>query len=262
MTSAFLSVARLSAFVLWTLLALPPYLVLLAVGWRGYIRYVRAYFRILNRLVGFQVVVRGRIETRRPTLFIANHASYLDIQVLGSLIDANFVAKSEVAHWPGFGFLSKVAQTVFVDRRRGGTGRERELLRSCLEAGRSLVLFPEGTSNDGNRVLPFKSSLFAVAEDAARTGQILPVQPVSVAYTRLDGLPLTRALRQFYSWYGDMTLAGHLPAALGLGALTVEVTFHPTVTIADFPDRKALANHCHDVISHGVVTALAGRADS
>jgi 1-acyl-sn-glycerol-3-phosphate acyltransferase len=83
-----------------------------------------------------------------------------------------------------------------------------------------------------------------------------------VAYTRLDGLPLTRALRQFYSWYGDMTLAGQLPAALGQGALTVEVTFHPTVTIADFPDRKALANHCHDVISHGVVTALAGRADS
>ncbi|OAN65495.1 lysophospholipid acyltransferase family protein [Magnetospirillum moscoviense] len=262
MTSTFLSVCRLLAFVAWTLLLLPPYLVLLAVGWRGYIRYVRAYFRMVNRLVGFDIVVRGRIETTRPALFIANHASYLDIIVLGSLIDANFVAKSEVANWPGFGFLSRIAQTVFVDRKRGGTARERDLLQSCLNAGRSLILFPEGTSNDGNRVLPFKSSLFAVAEDAARTGQILPVQPVSVAYTRLDGLPLTRAMRQFYAWYGDMTLAGHLPAALGLGRVTIEVTFHPVVTIADFPDRKALANHCHDVISHGLVTALAGRVEA
>lgn len=262
MISSALSIFRLLAFVVWTLLALPAYLVILATGSRLYIRYARAYFRVVNRLVGFDVVVRGRIESRHPTLFIANHASYLDIIVLGALVEASFVAKSEVASWPGFGFLSRIAQTVFVDRRKGGTARERDLLLARLESGRSLILFPEGTSNDGNRVLPFKSSLFAVAEDAARKGEILPVQPVSVAYTRLDGLPLTRALRQFYAWYGDMTLAGHLPAALGLGRVTIEVTFHPTVTIADFPDRKALANHCHDVISHGVVTALAGRVDS
>lgn len=116
-----------------------------------------------------------------------------------------------------------------------------------------LILFPEGTSNDGNRVLPFKSAFFAAAEGA------LPVQPVSIAYTRLDGLPMQRAFRPFYAWYGGMTLADHLFAALGLGNPTVDVIFHPPVSIADFHDRKALANHCHDVINHGVALALAGR---
>jgi 1-acyl-sn-glycerol-3-phosphate acyltransferase len=259
LTSSILSVFRLTAFVVWTLLALIPYSGLMATGSRLYIRYVRFYFRILNRLIGFNVVVHGRQEQRHPVLFVANHASYLDILVLGAVIDANFVAKAEVAGWPGFGFLARVAQTVFIDRSRGATGRERTQLRDRLETGHSLILFPEGTSNDGNRVLPFKSAFFSVVEDAARNGQVLPVQPVSVAYTRLDGYPLTRALRAFYAWYGDMTLAGHLPAALGLGRPTIEVIFHPPVTIADFPNRKALANHCHDVVSHGLVQALAGR---
>ncbi|HTH17463.1 MAG TPA: lysophospholipid acyltransferase family protein, partial [Magnetospirillum sp.] len=155
----------------------------------------------------------------------------------------------------------RIARTVFVDRKRGATARERDQLSSRLAAGDSLILFPEGTSSDGNRVLPFKSSLFAVAQATGPEGQLLPVQPVSVAYTRLDGRALGRALRPFYAWYGDMTLAGHLFAALGLGQLTVEVIFHPVVSLADFSDRKALSHHCHDVVSHGVVAALAGRVD-
>lgn len=262
MHSPFIAILRFLAFVIWTLLALLPYLALTAAGWRGYSRYTRGYFRIVNRLLGFTVVVRGAAMTRaRPTLFIANHASYLDILILGSVLDACFVAKAEVATWPGFGFLARIAKTVFIDRKRGATVRERDQLNTRLAMGDSLILFPEGTSNDGNRVLPFKSAFFAVAQNKTADGRPLPVQPVSVAYTRLDGRIMGRAFRPFYAWYGDMTLAGHLFAALGLGKLTVEVVFHPVVTIADFADRKALANHCHDVVSHGVVAALAGRLD-
>lgn len=263
MISPAIAVLRFLGFVLWTLVAMGPYLALLTLGWKGYSRYARRYFRVVCRLCGLRVVSHGTPAGGVwPVLFVANHASYLDIIVLGSLLPACFVAKSEVAGWPGFGFLARIAQTAFVDRRRGGTAKERSLLRRRIEDGDSLILFPEGTSNDGNRVLPFKSSLFAVAETPLADGSPLVVQPVSVAYTRLDGMPMGRALRPFYAWYGDMALAGHLLAALGLGRATVEVIFHAPVSIRDFKDRKALANHCHDVVHTGVVRALAGRLDA
>lgn len=259
-----MGVARLLGFALWTLLLLVPYVPLMALGWRNHHGYVRAYFRGVARICGLRVVAQGAaVETRGPTLYVANHASYLDIVVLNCVLKGNFVAKSEVAGWPGFGFLSRVSRTVFVDRKRGGTGRERNLLRERLDVGDNLILFPEGTSNDGNRVLPFKSSLFSVAEEPVNDPvaglQPIRVQPVSVAYTRLDGLPMGRSFRPFFAWYGDMTLAGHLLAALGLGQVTVELVFHRPVTILDFADRKALANHCHDVVARGVAMALAGR---
>lgn len=262
MSSPFIALLRFVGFLLWTLLAVPPYLVLLWRGWRGYSRYARAYFRFCNRILGFTVVVRGaELAKSRPVLFVANHASYLDILILGSVLDACFVAKAEVATWPGFGFLARIARTVFIDRKRGATVRERDQIGGRLAMGDSLILFPEGTSSDGNRVLPFKSAFFAVAQNRTADGAPLPVQPLSVAYTRLDGCVLCRAFRPFYAWYGDMTLAGHLFAALGLGKLTVEVVVHPVVTIDDFADRKGLAHHCHDVVSNGVVAALAGRLD-
>ncbi len=262
LSSPFIALLRFLGFVLWTLLAVGPYLVLLACGWKGYSAYARRYFQICNRILGFTVTVRGAdMATRKPVLFVANHAGYLDILILGSVLDACFVAKAEVAGWPGFGFLARIANTVFVNRARGATARERDQIGGRLAGGDSLILFPEGTSNDGNRVLPFKSSLFAVAQQSGPDGAPLVVQPVSVAYTRLDGTTMCRAFRPFYAWYGDMTLAGHLFEALGLGKLTVEVIFHPPVTIADFADRKALSNHCHDVVAHGVTAALCGRLD-
>lgn len=262
MTSPFIALLRFLGFVLWTLAAMAPYLVLLACGWKRYSAYARGYFRVCNRILGFRVVTRGAaLVEDKPVLYVANHASYLDILILGSLLDGCFVAKAEVAGWPGFGFLARIAKTVFIDRKRGATARERDQLTTRLAAGDSLILFPEGTSNDGNRVLPFKSAFFAVAQNKTAVGAPLTVQPVSVAYTRLDNRAMGRAFRPFYAWYGDMTLAGHLFQALGLGALTVEVVFHPAVSIADFGDRKGLANHCHDVVSHGVVAALAGRLD-
>lgn len=260
MTNPFVATLRFLGFVGLTLALMGPYLVLLACGWKGYSRYARVYFRWCLRLLGVTVKCRGASPSAvRPTLFVVNHTSYLDILILGSVLEACFVAKAEVAGWPGFGFLARIAQTVFVDRKRGASARERDQLTDRLNGGDSLILFPEGTSNDGNRVLPFKTSLFAVAQIEGKDGRPLPVQPVSVAYTRLDDVPMGRAFRPFYAWYGDMTMAGHLFTALGLGRLTVELVFHPVVTIADFSDRKALAAHCQDVVRRGVIGALSGR---
>ena len=249
---------RITAYAGFTLLLLPVQTV--AVVLRLPLRQTLPcwYHRRCCRLLGIRVERRGRLSRIRPTLFVVNHVSYLDISVLGSLIQGSFVAKSEVSSWPFFGWLARLQRSVFVDRRANRALERRDAMAARLEAGDSLILFPEGTSGDGNRVLPFKSSLLAVAEIEARGGPVT-VQPVSLAYTRLDGIPLGRALRPFVAWYGDMELASHLWQAMGLGRLTVAVRFHPPVSLAEFGSRKTLGDHCWQVVSRGMADSLAGR---
>jgi lyso-ornithine lipid O-acyltransferase len=191
-------------------------------------------------------------------LFVSNHVSYADITVLGSLIVGSFIAKTEVARWPLFGWLAKLQRTVFVDRRMRSTRLQRDAMTERLAAGDALILFPEGTSGDGNRVLPFKSALFSAAETMQEVVPIA-VQPVSIAYTRLDGMPLGRLLRPFFAWYGTAELAPHLWNMLGLGTVEVVVEFHPPTFIADCGSRKALARYCHARIAGGMAAALSGR---
>lgn len=215
------------------------------------------YFRRSCRLFGLDIAARGAMSTERPTLFLSNHSSYLDILVLGALLDARFVAKSEVGTWPLIGLLSRIQRTVFVDRRRRSTDRQRDDLQQRLDAGESLILFPEGTSSDGNRVLPFRSALLSVAERQAGEKPLI-VQPISIAYTRLNGLPLGHGMRPYLAWYGDMELAPHFWDFLRLGRIRAAVEFHPPITIADFPSRKALARHCENAVASGVSRALSG----
>ena len=219
------------------------------------------YHRTRTRILGFQVRVHGRMHAKPPVLFACNHTSYSDIAILGSLLPASFVAKAEVAGWPLFGVLAKLQRTVFVDRRATKATKQRDEMIRRLENGDNLILFPEGTSSDGNAVLPFKSALFSVAQVEPH-GRPLLVQPVSLAYTRLDGMPVGRALRPYFAWYGDMTLAPHFWEVAGLGHTTVDVVFHSPVTIAGYESRKALADHCQAVISRGVSAANAGRLDA
>ncbi|HVI52448.1 MAG TPA: lysophospholipid acyltransferase family protein [Candidatus Sulfotelmatobacter sp.] len=254
---------RLVAFLLWTLLVVPPYALILACGRTALPlvrRIARFYWRVTAAIVGFTITVRGTPSAERPTLFVANHASYLDIIVLGALLPAVFIAKKEVSQWPGIGLLAKLGRTTFVDRRpRKSLDQRDEMLGRIDKELESMILFPEGTSNDGNRVLPFKSALLSVAETPIGDGRSLAVQPVTVAYTRLDNLPIGRIWRPFYAWYGDMDLAPHLWEALGMGSTTIEVEFHPPVRLEEFGSRKALSDHCHDVVSNGLVAANAGR---
>jgi 1-acyl-sn-glycerol-3-phosphate acyltransferase len=189
---------------------------------------------------------------------VANHVSYLDIEVLGSLLKASFVAKAEVATWPFFAWLARLQETVFVERRAHRAAEHRDEMSRRLEAGDDLVLFAEGTSGDGNAILSFKSALFSVAERRPHD-RPLTVQPVSIAYTRLDGLPLGRYLRPFLAWYGDMELGSHLWHAISLGRVTVVVEFHEPVTLEQFGSRRALSDYCYEVVSRGVAAALSGR---
>jgi lyso-ornithine lipid O-acyltransferase len=252
------ALCRLLAYAGLTLALMPVQLAAVALRRPLRKRLPQWYHRRTCRILGIEIESRGRPSDRHPTLFAANHVSYLDIEVLGSLLKASFVAKAEVATWPFFAWLAKLQETVFVERRSRRAADHRDAMSRRLEAGDDLILFAEGTSGDGNGVLAFKSSLFSVAEQRPH-GQPLTVQPVSVAYTRLDGLPLGRYLRPFFAWYGDMELGSHLWHAIGLGRVTVVVEFHEPVTLEQFGSRKALSDHCCAVVSRGVAAALAGR---
>lgn len=220
-------------------------------------RLPRFYHRLVCRILGIVIERRGAESSARPTLFVANHTSYLDIEILGASIPGFFVSKADVDGWPLFGWLARLQRTVFIDRKRRSIRDQRDALSARLRAGERLILFPEGTSGDGQRLLPFKSALFGAVTEAA--GQDITVQPVSVAYLRLDGMPLGRSYRPLFAWYGDMALAPHLWTMLGLGRLGVRVTFHPAVSAVAFPSRKALAEHCAAVIAAGLSAALTGR---
>lgn len=262
MVSPLRALTRIAAYLTWTALLLPVQVLALVFGSSLAIRLPVFYHHVCTRILGFEIRVHGKIERDGPILFVCNHTSYTDIAILGSLVPASFVAKAEVAHWPLFGLLAKLQRTVFVDRRAGArTARQRDEMVDRLERGDSLILFPEGTSSDGNTVLPFKSALFSVAQFRPN-GRPLVVQPVSIAYTRLDGMPIGRALRPYFAWYGDMDLAPHFWDLAGLGNTTVDVICHPAVSIEDYDSRKALAEHCYQRVSRGVSAANAGRLET
>ena len=216
------------------------------------------YHRVVCRILGVRVEVTGEIPQHGPLLLASNHVSWIDIVVLSSMAPVSFVAKSEVAGWPFFGHLARPQRTVFVERRAQRTAAHKDEMTERLNAGDSLVLFPEGTSSDGNHVLPFKSAFFALAETRVRDAA-LTVQPVSVAYTAIDGLPIGRDRRPELTWFGDLDLAPHLWGVLCLDRFTVTVQFHAPVTIESFSSRKELAAHCQAVVAGGLSDALSGR---
>ena len=255
---------RLALYSALTLVVLPIQMLALALGARLSSHLPLFYHSLCARLLGFRVRTRGTPLRKGSVLYASNHASYFDIIVLGSLLRGSFIAKSEVKSWPVFGLLATLQRTVFVERRRARSKEQANSIADRLSAGDRLILFPEGTSNDGNRTLPFKSSLFAAVkpfQTETPHHSDLRIQPVSVAYTRLNGMPMGRGLRPFYAWYGDMDLLPHLLNALALGRVDVEVEFHEPVDPAKFSDRKELAVYCQSIVANGVSRALAGRGD-
>ncbi|HML11319.1 MAG TPA: lysophospholipid acyltransferase family protein [Stellaceae bacterium] len=249
---------RAAIYLVWTLALMPVQAIGLILRRSWVARLPRFYHRVCCRILGFDVRRIGEPIAAHPVLFAANHVSYTDITVLGSLIPGSFVAKSEIGGWPFFGWLAKLQRSVFVDRQVRSTAQQRDAIAERLTAGDALILFPEGTSHDGNFVLPFKSALFSVVFNKE---QAIAVQPVSLAYTRLDGLPIGRTLRPYFAWYGGMDLAPHLWRLLGLGTIEAVVQFHPPVMVTDFASRKALADFCHQRVSRGVSRSLTGRHD-
>ncbi len=258
--------AFLMAYLGWTLLLLPFQIVAVLILPALARRIPILYHHGCLALMGVSVDVRGVPATagkdgpqKGPVLFVANHCGYLDIPVLGSLVPASFISKKEVAGWPLIGFLARLARTIFVDRENiRAVGSQRDVLMQRLVKGHNLILFPEGTSSDGNRIMDFKTALFAVTERHFE-GPPLRVQPVTIAYTRLDGMPMGRRMRPYCAWYGDMPLLSHAWKLISVGSVTVVVVFHPPQTLDKPASRKALAESCRVMIAHTLSETLSGR---
>jgi 1-acyl-sn-glycerol-3-phosphate acyltransferase len=252
------------AVLLWTLPAMLIQAVCLVAPGHAKVVFARIYWRVFARLIGIRVRVIGVLAKppdARRVVYVSNHSSWADVPVIGGVLDGCFVAKGDVAGWPIIGTIARLGRTVFVSRSRASTGKERDAMRERLRAGDNLILFPEGTSSDGSRVLPFRTSFFAVAE--ARNGEDpteLPlIQPVSVVYDRLGGLPAGRASRPVFAWYGDMDIASHFWRLTQNIGLRSTVLLHAPLDPARFTDRKALSQAVWKIVADGASTLRQNR---
>jgi 1-acyl-sn-glycerol-3-phosphate acyltransferase len=255
----------LTGFFALTVPLMPVQAVLVRVSRRAARHFPHWYHRQVCRLIGVRITIEGRIAADKPVLIVSNHTSWLDIPVLSAVAPVSFVAKKEVDRWPFVSSLARLQRTVFVDReRRGAVGETTNEIMSRLQGGDTIVLFAEGTSSDGNRVLPFKTSLFAAAKPSAKTATQAPdavVQTLSLVYTRLHGVPFGRADRPLVGWYGDMEMQNHAWQLLKSGPLDVYIRIGPPVPLESFADRKDLARRSEDEVRENVVRILRARPE-
>ena len=256
------AVRRGVSILLFTVGAMAVQAVCLLLPGRAKIGFARVYWATLCRLMGLRVRIIGTRAARidgRPVVFASNHSSWLDVLVLGGSLEAVFVAKTEVGQWPLVRTIARLGRTVFVSRRSRQVGRERDDMRARLAAGDNLVLFPEGTSNDGSRVLPFRSTFFSVVDgDGSGAGRPI-VQPVSVVYDRLGGLPIGRSSRAVFAWYGDMDLASHFWRLAQEQGLRATVLLHTPVDPAHYASRKDLSQAVWTTVASGAATLRQNR---
>jgi len=245
-----------------TLLLLPFQLLGLRFNWKIRRFLPRLWHRVACRVLGIRVRVHGVLEAKRPLLLAANHASWKDILVLGSVADVVYIAKSEVRGWPVFGILARLQATIFVEReQRQKTGEQVNEIAERLAAGEVVVLFPEGTTSDGNRLLEVKSSLFGAAASAVPHAPdgIVHIQPVSIAYTGLHGMAMGRYHRPIAAWPGDIELLPHLMGILRAGAVDVDVDFGERVDYTRTSNRKAVSRTVEARIRAMLGARLRGR---
>lgn len=239
---------RLALALAWVALAtavlVPPQMLAMRTGWWSENAVRGLWHRIVVRALGFRVHVTGALATERPLLVCCNHVSWTDISVLASLYDLSFIAKADLNGWPVLGRLFRLQRAIYVEREaRRRSGEQAETLASRLTQGDAIVLFPEGSTDDGNLLLPFKSTLFAAAGMAAarHPGKAIHIQPAAICYARLHGLPMGRMHRPVAAWIGDEDFIPHVGRLLRSGGFDVEVRFGEPIAFPAGTERKAMA---------------------
>ncbi|MFZ4540393.1 MAG: lysophospholipid acyltransferase family protein [Rickettsiales bacterium] len=212
---------------------------------------VRFFFATIGRISGVRLRVEGTVSDLRPLMLVANHTSYLDIFVLGSLLPLSFTPKIEIRSWPIIGFFCVLADCVFIERRPTDMQRAQEEMAARLNTGKVLGLFPEGTTGDGFHVMPFKSGFLSLVED-----HDLPLQPVSLAYTHIGKTPLNANNRDKVAWIGEASFVSHFWHLLKFPNVNVVATLYEVERIANYEDRKQLAKQCETIIRVGLMQTL------
>ena len=245
---------RLIIFLLLTL-ALLPFQFIIVFFIKNY-AYIIPYFyhKVCLRIFGIKIKTFGKVSINFPILLISNHASYLDIIILGSLFKTSFIAKKEISKWPLLGILAKLQNTIFIDRRVSSLKNQENQIIKHLNEKKNLVIFPEGTSSDGNRVLPFKSSLFNIFEKNLNS-KIL-VQTITIVYKKINGIPMNRIERKNITWHSNMDLIPNIFNVLKKLSIEVEVIFNDEFLPSKEYDRKKLALHCWEKINYNLINSL------
>ena len=216
--------------------------------WTG--PHVQIVCRLVLICIGIDWRCKGQ-PMRGPGAIVANHSSWLDILTMNAALPIFFVSKAEVRHWPGINILTAVTNTHFVVRDPKFARQQAQEFAARVRAGHRLLFFPEGTSTDGHRVLPFKPTLFQGFLDP-ELPEALAIQPMSVAYHAPDGRD-----PRFYGWWGDMALGDHLLTVLSARRQgRVRVALHPPVPVAG-ETRKTLALKTCESVREGLEATLA-----
>ena len=251
---------RLVFICFWLLIILVFLIILRPFNLSLYRNIPRLFHIGFLKILNVKVNLVGKIHQEKPGLLISNHASWIDISILSSLTNISFIAKSEVSKWPLFGFLAKLQDTIFIERRAIKAVKQKNEINEALHKGKRLVLFPEGTSSDGNRVLKFKSSLFSVVENKTDKSENYLMQAVTICYKGINGLPMSRSERPLISWWGDMDLMNHLWNILKLNSVDILVIAHEP--IQEVSDRKSLSKIAWEQVAQGMGLALAGNVSA
>lgn len=250
-------------FVPFMILVVPVQFVMTRLNLPGWNTFPRIFHRLGCIFLGLRVRVIGKPATGRPTLLVSNHISWTDIIAIGSVADVTFVAKQEVGRWPFVGFMASLQKTIYVDRtRRSDAKRTSREMGERLADGGAVLLFAEGQSDIGTHVLPFRSALVGAAQHAMQDAgaKDVVIQPVTVAYTRLQGLPVSRNERSLIAWIKSKSVNQNIRDILSGPAKDVTVAFGIPKPLSHGADRKSVTKAAENDVRRMLVALNRGQA--
>ncbi len=202
--------------------------------------------RINCFILGIHITPSGSYKQNDVFFIVSNHCSYLDILIIGAIMPSVFVSKNEVASWIFLGRIVKLAGTVFVNREsKTAAVRALKAIKERLESGISVVVFPEGATNDGLTIKDFKSTFFKAPIDSK-----VPVLPLSIMYSHIDWMPVTPGTIDAVAWHSDMQFVPHFWNLLGLSRIDARIHFNPTLYHFT-EDRKTLSSFVFGKVKQG-----------
>lgn len=252
----FRSLFFICVFLPFLVVAIPIQALVIALKLPAWYAVPRLFHRIGCRFLGLRVTVVGAVAKDRPTLLVSNHISWTDIVAIGSVTPVIFVAKREVGEWPFVGMMANLQKTIFVDRtRRSGTGRTAETMGQHMANGDTVLLFAEGQSDIGTHVLPFRSALVGAAQHAmtAAGASEVNIQPLTIAYTKLQGLPISRNERSMVAWVKSKSVKQNIREILSGPVKDVTIAFGTPQVLSEGIDRKAITKAAENEVRRTLV---------
>tara|TARA_B000000557_G_C20786633_1_gene448993 strand:- start:523 stop:1299 length:777 start_codon:yes stop_codon:yes gene_type:complete len=245
----FLIIIFLVAFIL---ASIPLQIIFNILGFRFKKLYPLLFYRMIKFITGLNINFDKTkfSNNKNGILYVANHVSWFDIICLGALLNARFIAKKEVSKMGIFGFLAKLSNTFFIDNSdKSKIVEYNSIIKNKLNKGENFIIFPEGTTSDGNGIKDFKSSMLECVFNNQRE---TCVQPISICYSMQNNIPMGIYLRRNIAWVGDTSMVSAMANFLCSGRITVDIIFHNLVSTNEFKNRKELASYCEKKILNGL----------